>query len=558
MWRFWAVMLSYSYILITVRKNVILLMSVQMNGGIAMGTYLNPSNRGFYQAVNSRIYIDKTPMIEILNSRLFTEEKCISLSHARRFGKSQAADMIEAYYSRGCDSRELFSKLKISKSPDFENHLNRYNVLHLDMSSMTDEHTDDFLSSMKRKIFEDISEETDIKISRDHDVSEIVNKIYKITKIPFVIIIDEWDCVVRNFSDKPELVHEYLQFLHSLFKSKESKEFLALGYITGILPIKKIEDESALNNFIEYTMTDSAEFTTYFGFTEKEVEKLCEKFNMNNDSVKEWYNGYLINGQHMYNPNSVYNAMTRHSLESYWKNTSAFGTINKFITLNFGNLKEDVLRMLAGEKISVNTGKFRNDLSVINSKDDALTALIHLGYLGYDNERRKAFIPNYEVATAFHLALETGNWSEIADTLSRCDEILWATIDGEAEKVAELLELSHETYTSILKYNNENALSCAITMAYFTAPAYYNVIRELPSGKGFADIAMIPRPDSGNKPPMIIELKYDKDADTAIKQIKEKRYAGSLRGNSDVLLVGVNYDRESKKHECIIEKFNVE
>ena len=434
MGRFWAVMLSYSYILITVRKNVILLMSVQMNGGIAMGTYLNPSNRGFYQAVNSRIYIDKTPMIEILNSRLFTEEKCISLSHARRFGKSQAADMIEAYYSRGCDSRELFSKLKISKSPDFENHLNRYNVLHLDMSSMTDEHTDDFLSSMKRKIFEDISEETDIKISRDHDVSEIVNKIYKITKIPFVIIIDEWDCVVRNFSDKPELVHEYLQFLHSLFKSKESKEFLALGYITGILPIKKIEDESALNNFIEYTMTDSAEFTTYFGFTEKEVEKLCEKFNMNNDSVKEWYNGYLINGQHMYNPNSVYNAMTRHSLESYWKNTSAFGTINKFITLNFGNLKEDVLRMLAGEKISVNTGKFRNDLSVINSKDDALTALIHLGYLGYDNERRKAFIPNYEVATAFHLALETGNWSEIADTLSRCDEILWATIDGEAEE----------------------------------------------------------------------------------------------------------------------------
>ena len=524
-----------------------------------MGTYINPSNRGFYQAVNSRIYIDKTPMIEILNSRLFTEEKCISLSHARRFGKSQAADMIEAYYSRGCDSRELFSKLKISKSPDFENHLNRYNVLHLDISSFADDYSDDLVKQIKIHIFDEFREKYP-DVDYNKSTSSILHQVYYSSeeKYPFVIIIDEWDCVVRNFSDKPELVHEYLQFLHSLFKSKESKEFLALGYITGILPIKKIEDESALNNFIEYTMTDSAEFTTYFGFTEKEVEKLCEKFNMNNDSVKEWYNGYLINGQHMYNPNSVYNAMTRHSLESYWKNTSAFGTINKFITLNFGNLKEDVLRMLAGEKISVNTGKFRNDLSVINSKDDALTALIHLGYLGYDNERRKAFIPNYEVATAFHLALETGNWSEIADTLSRCDEILWATIDGEAEKVAELLELSHETYTSILKYNNENALSCAITMAYFTAPAYYNVIRELPSGKGFADIAMIPRPDSGNKPPMIIELKYDKDADTAIKQIKEKRYAGSLRGYSDVLLVGVNYDRESKKHECIIEKFNVE
>ena len=378
-------------------------------------------------------------------------------------------------------------------------------------------------------------------------------------KYPFVIIIDEWDCVVRNFSDRQDIVHEYLQFLHSLFKSEESQEFLALGYITGILPIKKIKKESALNNFLEYTMIDSKEFTPYFGFTEKETEELCKKYDMNFESVRDWYDGYYINKEHMYNPNSVYQAMIDHSLESYWKNTSAFDTINTFITLNFDGLKEDVMKMLSGGKVSVITDKFKNDLSVINSKDDALTALIHLGYLGYDAERRKAFIPNFEVATAFHLALETGNWSEIADTLTRCDEILWATIDGEAEKVAELLELSHDTYTSILKYNDENALSCAITMAYFTAPAYYTVVRELPSGKGFADIALIPRADSGNKPAMIIELKYDKTADTAIRQIKEKKYAGALKGyGEEVTLVGVSYDRESKKHECVIEKVRVD
>ena len=227
---------------------------------------------------------------------------------------------------------------------------------------MTDEHTDDFLSSMKRKIFEDISEETDIKISKDHDVSEIVNKIYKSTKIPFVVIIDEWDCVIRNFSHKPELVHEYLQFLHSLFKSKESKEFLALGYITGILPIKKIKDESALNNFDEYTMTDSGELTNYFGFTEDEVKELCCKYEMNFDSVRAWYNGYLIDGMHMYNPNSVSQAMRKHKIKSYWKDTSAFETINQFINLNFDGLKEDVVTMLSGGKVDVNTNTFKNDL----------------------------------------------------------------------------------------------------------------------------------------------------------------------------------------------------
>ena len=192
--------------------------------------------------------------------------------------------------------------------------------------------------------------------------------------------------------------------------------------------------------------------------------------------------------------------MRKHKIKSYWKDTSAFDTINQFINLNFDGLKEDVITMLSGGKVDVNTNTFKNDLSVIGTKNEALTALIHLGYLGYDSERNKAYIPNYEVATAFQSALETGKWTEIAAAISECDKLLWATIDGEAEKVAELLELSHETYTSVLKYNNENALSCAITMAYFTAPAYYNVIRELPSGKGFADIAMIPRPDSGNKP----------------------------------------------------------
>ena len=277
-------------------------------------------------------------------------------------------------------------------------------------------------------------------------------------------------------------MHRYLQFLHSLFKSEESKSFLALAYITGILPIKKIKDESALNNFDEFTMLKSKPITEYYGFTEEEVREPCEKYDMDFDTTKAWYNGYLINGKHMYNPNS-----------------------------------------------------FQNDLSTIASKDDTLTALIHLGYLGYDADRKKAYIPNYKVATAFEAALQVGEWKDIAKTISRCDELLFATIDGESDKVAEIIEQAHDAYTSVLKYNDENSLSYVLTMAYFTAPAYYNIIREMPACKGFADFVFIPRANA------------------------EKRYHEALSGYSEkILLVGINYDAEGndKKHTCVIEEWN--
>ncbi len=519
-----------------------------------MGTYFNPGNRSFYYDSRDELYVDKTGLLNELNSMLLTPRKCIALSHARRFGKSQAAGMIDAYYSLGSDSKELFSEFEISEAPDFEEHLNKYNVIHMDISSVADFHKEDLVEEIEKRLKEDFLEAYGKELNYAKDSYLLINDIYKKSKIPFIIIIDEWDCVVRNHSDRPDLVHKYLQFLHSLFKSEESKSFLALAYITGILPIKKIRDESALNNFREYTMVDSMQLTQYFGFTEAEVKELCEKYEMDFDSIKEWYNGYLINGQHMYNPNSVYQAMVDQKLKSYWKNTSSFDTINDFITLNFDGLKEDVFRMLSGEKVPVNVNGFKNDLSVINSKDDALTALIHLGYLGYDEERSKAYIPNFEVSMAFQAALATGNWKDIAKTISRCEELLWATIDGEEEKVAELLELAHETYTSVLKYNDENSLSCAITMAYFTAPAYYTIVRELPAGKGFADFAFIPRREAGSRPAMIIELKCDESADTAIRQIKEKRYGGALSGyEKEILLAGISYDKESKKHKCVIE-----
>ena len=523
-----------------------------------MGVFFNPDNESFTKDRNYKIYIDKTELLEFLNESIGTPQNCIAVSHARRFGKSHAAGMIDAYYSCGSDSYELFKDTEIAKKDCFKKHLNKYNVIHLDVSSLWDDYKENIVEKIVEYIYKDFQIVFGESLDYESKLSYVLMKIYQKTNIPFVIIIDEWDCVIRN-SENEALIHKYLQFLHSLFKSEESKSFLALGYITGILPIKKIKDESALNNFDEYTMVSSAPITQYYGFTEKDVKELCDKYDMDFETTKAWYDGYLIDGMHMYNPNSVSRAMIKHKFDSYWRNTSSFSSINTFITMNYEGLKDDVLTMLAGGKVRLNVNTFKNDLSTVASKDNALTALIHLGYLGYHADRKSAYIPNYEVASAFELALETGSWSEIAKSISKCDELLDVTIDGEADRVAELIELAHETYTSILKYNDENSLSCVLTMAYFTAPAYYNIVREFPAGKGFADMVFIPRANAGNRPAMVVELKYNQSADSAINQIKERRYQGALSGYSDrILLVGVNYDadgEDKKKHTCVIEEW---
>ena len=523
-----------------------------------MGIYFNPTNESFTKDRNYEIYVDKTELITYLNKVICTPRNCLSVSHARRFGKSHAAGMIDAYYSLGCDSSKLFDNTKIAANADYKKYMNKYNVIHLDISSFWDDFKDNLVEKIKEYIIDDFKKSFNDEIDYSKKFSVILMSVYQKTTIPFVIIIDEWDCVIRNSDDK-ELVHSYLQFLHSLFKSEESKAFLALGYITGILPIKKIKDESALNNFREYTMLKSKPITKYYGFTEEEVKELCKKYDMDFDSVKAWYNGYLIDGVHMYNPNSVTQAMIDQDCDSYWRNTSSFSSINTFITMNYAGLKDDIMTMLAGGKVIVDTRSFQNDLSDIHSKDDALTALIHLGYLGYDADRKSAYIPNYEVAEAFQMALKTGIWDEISKAISRCDELLMATIDGDETKVAEIIEQAHDTYTSVLKYNDENSLSCVLTMAYFTAPGYYNIVREMPAGKGFTDFAFIPRSNAGFRPAMIVELKYNQSAETAIKQIKEKKYHGALSGYSDrILLVGINYNEDGsdkKHHTCVIEEW---
>jgi ribosomal protein S8 len=201
-------------------------------------------------------------------------------------------------------------------------------------------------------------------------------------------------------------------------------------------------------------------------------------------------------------------------------------------------------------------------MTSFKSKDDVLTVLIHLGYLAYDETTNEAYIPNEEVRSAFERTIKRTDWTPVIDAINKSERLLKLTWAKESDEVVEYIsEVLTETFsgqnTSILQYNDENSLSCVITLAYYNAINDYTVIRELPSGLGYADIVYLPKKHS-DKPAMIVELKYNKNAKAAIEQIKEKKYPKSLQDyKGNLLLVGVNYDKDTKKHSCIIEDYEM-
>lgn len=523
-----------------------------------MGIYVNPDNTGFAQTVNSQIYVDKTGMIKYLNQYINTEQKFICVSRARRFGKSVTAGMIKAYYSKGCDSSGLFAGREIEKDSSYKKYLNKYDVIHVDMSEMwvnADKNPDKFLTFMKDVLFAELKQEyPSVDISSCSTFAMALSEINHKLGIPFVIIFDEWDTVFREAKQNETLQDEYISMLRALFKSESAKRFVALAYITGILPIKKYGIESALNNFKEYTMIDPLRFAKYYGFTGEEVRQLCDEHDMDYQKMQEWYDGYSFEGEnHIYNPNSVVNALLDGRYKSYWSNTETFSSLQKYISLNFEGLRDDIIRMFAGERCKVLVGNFANDLVSYKSKDDVMTALIHLGYLAYDYDAREAYIPNTEVQEAFEYAIIETDWKEVINAIKASEQILKSTWQQDSEAVSETMEQVCSEAASILQYNDENSLSCAITLAYYHARNFYNIVREMPMGKGYADLVFIPKKNK-DVPAMIIELKCNQPPEEAIAQIKERKYMDGLKEYQDnMLLVGINYDKETKKHSCVIE-----
>lgn len=547
-----------------------------------MSIYLNPSIQAFEEAVNSDIYVDKTDMILDINCVIGTKQKYISVSRPRRFGKTMAADMLCAYYGKNTKAKELFEGRRIAESsPDeWDRHLGKYNVVRLLMTDFIklNKSVSESVETLSQRLLDELSEMYPNVSYDKNDLFYSLEKFYLESQTQFVIVIDEWDAVFRIRKDDVEGQKIYLDFLRNLLKDRV---YLALAYMTGILPIKKYGEHSALNMFDEYSMISPMVLAKYTGFTATEVDELCEKYNMDKESVKEWYDGYIVSenipldkrelfrqgkyDEHLiqiFGPLSVVKAMRSGVIGNYWNNTETYEALAEYIRMDFDGLKEAITILMDGGRIKVNFSKYQNDMTTFQSKDDILTLLIHLGYLSYDSEAEEVFIPNKEIMEVFKDSTSDETWTDAFDALKKSKELLEATWDCDEDKIAELVELAHDRADN-KTYNNEAALSYAIMHAYYYAQTCYTEMRELDTGKGYADIVFVPAPKHSQKPLIIIELKNGKSPEEAMQQIVDRDYPGRFdhyKGN--IIAVGINYDgslentsKDYKKHSCLIRKF---
>lgn len=302
-------------------------------------------------------------------------------------------------------------------------------------------------------------------------------------------------------------------------------------------------------------MLDADDFAEFVGFTSEEVKFLCKKYSCSFNECKSWYDGYKLAGFEIYNPEAVIQAVPKGKFKSYWSGTSTYQVVEEKLNMNFSGTKEDVIAMLGGRKIEVSVGRYDNTLTGFRNKDDIFTFLIHLGYLAYDEEEQTCYIPNREIHEEWIKAVEDNeDYAETNKIIKDSKNLLRETIAGNEDFVAKALDKTHIHITSNRSYNNEDSLQSAIYLAYIYALNGYTIVKEMTSGKGFSDITYIPFDNS--TPAIIVELKHNKSAETALSQIKEKQYFESLSNwKGDILFVGINYDEQSKQHQCKIEKF---
>ena len=532
-----------------------------------MGTYVNPGNQAF-QRIAGPNYVDKTELISLFNERIGGDESLICISRPRRFGKSYAAKMLTAYYDRSCDSHKLFDDKLIAASDSYKEHLNKHNVIWLDITGFVSEakKTGDSLRDIPLRIenalWKDLVE-MGYEPAPDDTLNDFLLRIVDLPgEKPFIFIIDEWDAVIREAKDDPEAQKQYLNLLRGWFKNNNfTPKAVAAAYMTGILPIKKDGTQSAISDFKEFSVIKPRRFAGYVGFTEAEVKALCLAKNIDFDQMKRWYDGYSFKDVgSVYNPNSVMEAIKNNDFDSYWPESTTATELMDYISQDYNGLTKTIAELIGGLDVKVNTNGFANDLTNFSGKDDVLTLLIHLGYLAYDADQQTVHIPNEEIKKEFQRSIHEAKHEATLKRLQESEQLFLDTIHKKEEAVAAQIEKVHTEETVPLHYNKEDSLRSVIKLAYYTYRDHYLEFDELATGSGYADVVYYPRPDS-DWPVLIIELKWNKDVDGAIDQILRKEYPSALKNcGQPILLVGITYDKDAdvKKHTCKIIDYTIE
>ena len=552
-----------------------------------MGNILNPDKDnsfiGLVKAKDCRVFVDKTDFISKTNALLNTDGKFIAITRPRRFGKTVTADMLLAYYSKAYTGQNIFDKLEIANKPSYAEHLNKYNVLYIDMNSIRDSYiayTEDedlqvkgvssIVDYLQYSVIEELKENKEYanilsesrKVGKKN-LSSALNEICNHTKEQFILIMDEWDLICRDYRNEPELLEKFIEVMRGLFKSDKGQACFALAYLTGILPIKKYNSQSALNVFKEYNMLSPEPYEKYFGFTEEDVAEIVKlpQCKISHQALKEWYEGYKLNGIDIYNPNSVVSAVSDGKCKSYWSGTSSNEEVVRLINMDFDGVKNDILNLIEGDEVTFSCANFQNDMVTLKDKNDVFSLLVCLGYLGCSetkNQFRKvAYVPNTEIKAVLMDIVREQNWYERMETIKRSENLLKAIRELDGSTVATIIqELHNSSAVSLLDYNDEESLTyCVMTGLLWSTLDDYSYHREEQAGKGRVDLVY--EPLTRRHPLILIEFKYDGSTEEAIAQIKTqeyfKRYTKQYR---DIIIVGINYSTKSKEHQCLIEKLD--
>ncbi|MBQ9606628.1 MAG: AAA family ATPase, partial [Lachnospiraceae bacterium] len=452
--------------------------------------------------------------------------------------------------------------------------INQYHVVSLDVTSFISEARKGGISlqEVPNRITAAVQKDVEAQYTElDHGLTlndTLISLVQKTGK-KIIFIIDEWDSMIRETSGDSEAQERYLNLLRGWFKNNNfTPAVVAAAYMTGILPIKKDGSQSAISDFEEYSVLEPGSFAGFVGFTEEEVKKICEEKNKDFEKMKLWYDGYTIGEKHsIYNPYSVMHAVSSGKFRSYWKRTSAAETLMTYIDMDQDDLQETIARLIAGESVVVDTDSFQNDVETFTCKDDVLTLLTHLGYLTYEEEPDSydddtvvglVKIPNEEVRSEFDKILRKAKHKSLVELVKKSDQLLKDTLEGKGDAVAKAIGDVHDSEYAPTYYSNEKSLRYVVKMAYISCVDQYAKVEEMPIGHGIADVVFLPKRRS-TLPAMIVELKWNKDAKGAIMQIKDRDYPKVLAHyGGRIVLVGINYDEDTKNHSCSIEEYIIE